>query len=93
MPRSKKGHKYILCVIDKVMTYLIMVPIYQSRSEEIDDTLIENVITKYCVQDYIIINQDSAFMSLLMNYLFRNLDIKIKNSNLQSSIVTGRTWN
>ena len=29
--------------------------------------------------DYIIMDQDSAFMSSLMNYLFKKLDIKIKS--------------
>ena len=58
--------------------YLITVLIHQSRSEEIGDALIGNVISKYCVPDYIIMDQDSAFMSLLMNYMFKKLDIKIK---------------
>ena len=71
MPRSYKGHKYILCIIDKVMNNLITVPIHQSKSEEIGESLIENVFTKYCVLGYIIMDQDSAFMSLLMNYLFK----------------------
>ena len=78
MPRSKKGHKYILCIRDEVMNYLIMVPIHQSRSEEIGDALIGNIVTKYCVPDYIIMDQYSTFMSSLMDYLFKNLDIKIK---------------
>ena len=79
MPRLYKGHKYILCIIDEVTNYLITVPIHQSRSEEISDALIENVISKYCVPRYIIIDQDSTYMSSLMNYLFLELDIKIKN--------------
>ena len=54
MPRSNKGHKYILCIIDEVTKYLITAPIHQSKSEEIGDALIENVITKYCIQDFII---------------------------------------
>ena len=29
MPRSQKGHKYILCIIDEVTDYIIMVPINQ----------------------------------------------------------------
>ena len=78
MPRSYKGHKFILCIIDEVTNYLITVPIHQSRSEEIGDALIENVISKYCVPDYIIMDQDSAFMSSLMNYFFKKLDIKMK---------------
>ena len=31
MPRSNKGHKYILCITDEVTTYLNMVLIHQSR--------------------------------------------------------------
>ena len=49
IPRLKKGHKYILCDIDEVTDYLITVPIHQSKTEEICDALIENIITKYCV--------------------------------------------
>ena len=77
MPCLSKGHKFILCIIDEV-NYLIMVPIYQSKAEEIGKALIENVITKYCVPDCIIMDQDSTFMSSLINYLFNKLDTKIK---------------
>ena len=78
MPQSSKAHAFILCIIDKWTIYLITVPIYQSKAEEIGDTLIEHVITKYCVPDCIIMEQDSAFMSSLMNYQFNKWDIKIK---------------
>ena len=78
MQRSYKGHKYILCIIDEVMNYLIRVPIHQSRLEEIGNAIIENVISKYCVSDYMIMDQGSALMSSLMNYLFKKCDIKIK---------------
>ena len=63
MPRSHKGHKYILCIINEVTNYLIMVPIFQARSEEIGKALIENVTIKYCIPEYIIMDQDSTFMS------------------------------
>ena len=56
---------------------LITVPIFQARSEEIGEALLENVITKYCIPEYII-DQGSAFMSSLMTYIFHRLDIKIK---------------
>ena len=78
LPRSHKGHKSILSIIDEVTNYLITVPIYQAKSEEIGETLIENVITKYCIQKYIIMDQDSAFMSSLMTYLFNKFNIKIR---------------
>ena len=62
MPKSQKSHKYVLCV----------------RSEEVGEALLEHVITKYCIPDYIIMDQDSAFMSSLMSYLFHRLNIKVK---------------
>ena len=69
MPRLHKGHRYILCIIDEVTNFLISVPIFQGRSEEIGEALIENIIMKYCIPEYIILDQDSAFMSALMMYL------------------------
>ena len=77
MPRSQKGHMFILCIIDEVTNYLITVPIYHAKSEEVE-ALIENIISRYCIPDCIIMNQDSTFMSTLMNYLFRKLGIKVK---------------
>ena len=78
MPRSHKGHKYILCIIDEVTNFLITVPIFHIKSEEVGEALLEHIITKYCIPEYIIMDQDSAFMSSLMTYLFQRLDIKIK---------------
>ena len=78
MPISQKGHWYILCVIDEMTNYLITAPMYQARSEEVGEALIENVISKFGTPEYMIMDQDSAFMSSLMNYLFKKLGISIK---------------
>ena len=78
MPRSHKGHRYILCIIDEVTNILITVPIFQARSEEIGEALVENIITKYCIPECIIMDQDSAFLSSLMTYLFHKFNITIK---------------
>ena len=78
MPRSQNWHRYILCIIDEVTNLLVTVPIFQARSKKIGETLIENVITKYWLPEYIIMDQDSAFMSSLMTYLFHKFNIKIK---------------
>ena len=40
--------------------------------------LIEHIVTKYCVPYCIIMDQDSAFISSIINYLFNKLDIKTK---------------
>ena len=58
--------------------YLITAPLYQARSEEVGDALIENVISKFGMPEYMIMDQDSAFMSSLMSYLFKKLGISIK---------------
>ena len=78
MLRSYKGCKFILCIIDEVTNYLITVPIYQAKSEEIGGALIDNIITKYCIPEYIIMDQDSAFMSSLMAYILKKFDIKVR---------------
>ena len=51
---------------------------YQARSEEVGETLIENGISKFGMPEYMIMDQDSAFMSSLMSYLFKKLGISIK---------------
>ena len=76
MPRSSKGHKFILFVIDEVTNYLITVPMYQSKAEEVGEVLMEHIITKYCIPDCIIMDQDSTFMASFVNYLFNKFNIK-----------------
>ena len=46
------------------MNYLITASIYHSKAEEIGEALMEHIVTKYCVPDCIIMDQDSASMSL-----------------------------
>ena len=58
--------------------YLIATPLYQARSEEVREALIENVITKFGMPDYMIMDQNSMFMSTLMSYLFKKLGINVK---------------
>ena len=45
-----------MSIIDEVTNYLITVPIFQATSEEIGEAIIENVITKYCIPEYIIMD-------------------------------------
>ena len=89
MPKSYRGDKYILCIIDEVTNYILCIidevtnyivtaPVKQVRSEEVGEILIHSVFSKYCVLDYIIMDLDSAFMSSLMSYLFKKLGIRIK---------------
>ena len=43
MPKSYKGDRYILCVIDEVTNYIITAPMKQAKSEEIGEILINSV--------------------------------------------------
>ena len=61
MPKSHRGHKFILCVIDEVTNYPITIPIHQAKSEEIGDALIDNFISKYGIPEYMIMDQDNTF--------------------------------
>ena len=58
--------------------YLITAPLYQARLEEVGEALIENIISKFGTPDYMMMDQDSAFMSSLMSYPFKKLGINIK---------------
>ena len=78
MPKSYRGHRFILCIIDAVTNYLIALPIHQAKSEEIGNAIIEHIITKYWIPKYIIMDLDSTLMSSLISYLFHKFDIEIK---------------
>ena len=92
MPRSQKGHKFILCIFDGMTNYLITVPIYHSRSEEVGEALVEHVISKYCAPDFIIMDQDSAFKSTYLCILIQEIKYKDQDHGpIQSSIFTSRT--
>ena len=41
IPRLQKGHQYILCIIDEMTNHLNSTPLYQARSEEVGEALIE----------------------------------------------------
>ena len=71
MPKSPKGHHYILCIIDEVTNYLVTALLYQARSEEVGEALIESIVSKFGSPEYMIMDQDIMFISTLMNYLFK----------------------
>ena len=77
-PDSQKGHRYILYMIDEMTNYLITAHLYQARSEEVGEALIENIISKFGTAAYMMMDQDSAFTSSLMSYLFKKFGITIK---------------
>ena len=53
-------------------------PIHQTKSDEIGDTLIAKCHNQYYIPEYRIMDDDNTFMSSPMEYLFNKFDIKIK---------------
>ena len=93
MPRLQKGHQYILCVIAEMTNYLITTPLYQARSEEVGEALIENIISKFGTPDYMMMDQDSAFYVILNELSVQETGYQYQNSRpLQSQVITSRTW-
>ena len=78
MPQSYRGHNFILGVINEVTIFMVIIPIYQSQSEEIGDALIGHVFSNYSIKECMNMDQEITFMSTLLNYLFKKLSIKIQ---------------
>ena len=77
MSKSYKGHKFILVVIDDVTSFIVTISIHQSKSPEVGHDLIERVLGKYTLHNWLIMEQDGANLFALINYLFRKLGINI----------------
>ena len=45
--KSYQGHRLVLCIVYEITSYLITLPLHQSKFEEIGNVLNDNVITKY----------------------------------------------
>ena len=74
VPNSYKGQRFFLEVIDEITNFMVMIPINQSGSEEIDP-LIEHVFSKCSTPECIIMDLDSEFISTLINHLFKKLGL------------------
>ena len=81
IPRSYSRNKFILCIIDDITNYLITVPIHQAKSEELGEALIENAITKCCVPEYIIMDQDSCIHIFPHDILTEYIQYQIYDSS------------
>ena len=51
MHKPYKGHKFILVVIDALTNFIVLIPVYQSRSEETGYNLIQHVFYKYSIPE------------------------------------------
>ena len=77
MSKSSKGHKFILCIIDEVMNYLITLPVCQSKSEKIKWCLDWSSNIKLLYTRLYNNGLRQCIMSSLIHYLFKKFDIKL----------------
>ena len=70
-PRPYKGHKHILVIISEVNSFMVTTTIHKSRPEEIGDASTEHVLCKNSMPEYLVTDQDCAFIFMLINYLFK----------------------
>ena len=60
------------------MNFIVNIPIHQFGPDQIGDTFMQHMFSKYSVPECIIIDHDSTFTSTLINFLFKRLGIRSK---------------
>ena len=93
MPRLQKGHWYILCIIDEMTNYLITMPLYQTRSEEVGESFNQKC---YHQVWYTTLHDDGSgqcIYVILDELLVQKVGNHYQDSrSLQPQVITGRTW-
>ena len=73
--------------------YLITTPLYQARSEEVGEALIENIISKFW---YSRLHDDGSGQCIYVHFnelLVQEIGYKYQNGRpLQSQVIESRTW-
>ena len=92
MPKSYRGHRFILCVIDEMTNYLITMPIYQGGSiihtswpnyKRIISTYNNNIPVNIPIHPYVLLDRN----------ILCNCDIQAENNILLESLACmWRTW-
>ena len=75
MYRAHTHHKFILVVTDEVTNNLVTIPLYRGTSLEIEEALIKPTICKRGPPGYLIFDEDHAFLSSVMQYIYKRLVI------------------
>ena len=74
-------NSFMLVVIYEVTNFLITKPLYKGTSNEIGDALLNCVFCKQGSPSYLIFDEDQAFLSSVMQYIYKKLDIKIMTTS------------
>ena len=77
MPESKEGYKFILVLICELSNFLIVSPMQNTKAETACKCLKDNLIGYFGVPTQIITDQDPAFMSSIIQYMFQQFQIQL----------------
>ena len=75
--RASTGHTFILRFPGEVTNYLMIISSYRGTSHEIGEALIHHVFCKHGFLSYLLFDEDQAFLSSIMQYIYKRLGIKI----------------
>lgn len=76
-PRSKKGNKYLLVIIDNFSKYCILKPIRNADAKTVVDVLENEVFLVYGVPSVIIADNGPQFISKLFKDLMKSYNVQI----------------
>ena len=89
MSESSVGHLYILGATDYFSKWAEVVPLREVRKETVVEFICINIIFRYGVPRYIIIDNGKPFYNSLMNKLCEKFDFKQHNSSMYNAPANG----
>ena len=83
LPRSRSGNKYILTICDYATRYLEAIPLSSTEAKRIARELVK-LFAHVGIPDEILSDQDSNFMSTLLQEIYQTLHItQIRTTTLR----------
>lgn len=76
LPKTERGNRYVLSIIDHFSRYLVMAPLGDQTAETVSVTLVRDWILKFGVPERLLSDQGSNFTSELFQNVCRLLGIK-----------------
>ncbi|CAL2256246.1 unnamed protein product [Prunus armeniaca] len=84
-PKSSNGHSYILATTDYFSKWAEAVPLKEVKKEKVVSFIKVNIIHRYGVPHYIIIDNGKPFSNQLMDKLCEDFGFKQRNSSMYNA--------
>ena len=75
---TSTDRKFIPLLADEVKNYLMTITLYLETLHKVEESLINHLFYKHCPFLYLIFDEDHAFLSSVMQYIYKRLVIKMK---------------